>query len=271
MESTDRRPVAHCDARHRRARISSAVSASAQGRCCRVASPENAGATARSGLGTPRHTPQARIGRNRVSMGHAAGAGMNWEQRLREMLLAGGALAAGCSSHAAAARSTGDASADGAEPGDGAVGGCCGPSSSACCNTGVDPCAGAPAASSAQCVSVQVACESDGGTFTVSFGPGNAVNAACELPVVPCSGSRGRRSSCRRCGTRCGTHRSARAPGERLARARPCTMLAPSARGWRRYPSLRRGSRRSCSSKLPSARRSPCTSFALPGGPRESR
>jgi hypothetical protein len=111
---------------------------------------------------------------------------MTWEQRLREMLLAGGALAAGCSSHAAATGSTGDASADGAELGDGAVGGCCGPSSSACCNTGVDPCTGAPAASSAQCISAQLACESDGGTFTVSFGPGNAINAACELPIIHC-------------------------------------------------------------------------------------
>lgn len=112
---------------------------------------------------------------------------MSWEQRLREMLLAGGALAAtACSSSQSSGSSldagghdaTSDAAHDtGLDTGNdtSAVG------SSGCCNANDDPCCDylyCDAAISAQCTE-EMACQADGGVWTVyppscSLGEGSA-------------------------------------------------------------------------------------------------
>ncbi len=89
---------------------------------------------------------------------------MNWEQRWREMLLAGGAVAvAGCGDHASKG-AAGDADTDG--------------SGYVCCtNGGADPCIGSVDFSA--CQQAETACESDGGSFNVAA-------ESCEFANVPC-------------------------------------------------------------------------------------
>jgi hypothetical protein len=104
---------------------------------------------------------------------------MGWEQRLREMILAGGALAAtvGCSSSGQVAASN-DASVSGSSSGSGSGGsGSGGGSSGGCCNAASDPCCeflncGAP-------LTPQCSCQLDGGAWTYSSATGEET---CDLP-----------------------------------------------------------------------------------------
>jgi hypothetical protein len=85
---------------------------------------------------------------------------MSWEQRLREMVLAGGALAAvGCAGGSSA--------------------GTPGPDGAFCCNGNGDPCCPSNycgAAVTPQCTE-KMACEADGGTWDYYYPPGCARDA----------------------------------------------------------------------------------------------
>ncbi|HEX4445679.1 MAG TPA: hypothetical protein VH044_03055 [Polyangiaceae bacterium] len=90
---------------------------------------------------------------------------MSWEQRLRDMVLAGGAgllAAVGCVDGSGGG---GDSGADGGSGGDGSSG-----SSGVCCNANSDPCCPSlycGAVVTPECTS-KMACESDGGTWDIA-------------------------------------------------------------------------------------------------------
>jgi hypothetical protein len=120
---------------------------------------------------------------------------MNWERRLREMVLAGGSLTAACSS---AASTPGDAASDSAASGEtsssssgasdalsaaetssGSSSGGSSGGPNFCCNANGDPCCEylhCDAAITPQC-SAELACQADGGTYNFAGGcsfPGDA-------------------------------------------------------------------------------------------------
>jgi hypothetical protein len=97
---------------------------------------------------------------------------MNWEQRWREMLLAGGVLAhAGCGDPSEASK----AAASDADTDSGYV---------CCTNGGTDPCLGSSAYS--VCQQAESACGADGGSFIVGAGEDGGASWFCELPLVEC-------------------------------------------------------------------------------------
>jgi hypothetical protein len=119
---------------------------------------------------------------------------MNWEQRLREMILAGGALAvAACGDNAASISEAGTGSEAGA--GSDAGSGTDSSDGSAfvpgffCCNANSDPCCPflyCDAGMTAAC-SEEMACQADGGTWSLnsqSCSPGDAGPSDAPVDVV---------------------------------------------------------------------------------------
>ena len=123
---------------------------------------------------------------------------MHWEKRLREMLLAGGALAAAaCSSTTSSSGATGsdagnpgsDASSD-AVANDVTLGG---GDASGCCNAAPDPCCEylyCEASITPTC-SAEMACEAEGGIWSYSgcstsqdAGPGDAASADADASAA---------------------------------------------------------------------------------------
>ena len=168
--------------------------------------------TRRSWPGTGRRTPsQPMLHETPGTRCAGEGAGMNWEQRCREMILAGGALAAAaCASNGRTGDNGEAGSSDGSSdvgvgPGDGDTGDA--PSSVAydssfqvpCCNANGDPCCpscycgggayepccsycGNPQWGNPQwsvCLQQETACRSDGGAFDLSSAGDGGTQASC--------------------------------------------------------------------------------------------